>query len=482
MRKNLRVLLAEDNDADTAAIRNVLDKSGSEFIVKIVNDLSGFETQLKEFSPDVVLCDHITPGFDSYDILALFKEKKISIPFIVVTNKGNEQFAASILMEGADDYVWKKDLERLPATIFASLKRVQAEAKLIAGEKKFRALIENSYDIITLMNENQFVTYNSPSLKRITGWENEMQGYQEKYHEDDAIRMKRIMKEVFAKPDYPLFTTFRVKHQLGHFIWLEGTITNNLHNPYIESIVFNLRDVSEQIESYENLVRSESEMRNFAKHLNTIQEEERIRIAREIHDELGQQFIAIKMGLSSMKNSIKEDILLNKIENIISEVESGTRRMKRIATELRPGILDSLGLIPSIAWLGNEFQKKTGITCYVKFNVTEQKFEKDISTCFFRICQESLTNALKHSDASEVTITMYLENSHLNLVVSDNGKGMSEETRKNPFSMGLLGMRERAKAINAHLEIMSQKNTGTVVHLKAIMDKSYAVAQGLASA
>lgn len=220
-------------------------------------------------------------------------------------------------------------------------------------------------------------------------------------------------------------------------------------------------------EVYEKLVKSEIQVRNFAKHLNHVLEDERASIAREIHDELGQQLAGIKMGLSSLKKTGIEGTSAEAIlSGMIEDADNTIQSLRKIATQLRPGILDTLGLIPSIVWLGSEFEKKTGIKCKHTMQVNEQKFEKNVSTCFFRICQEALTNISKHAGASEVVIEVNQNEDELMLKISDNGKGIASEKLENPFSMGLLGMRERANIINAHLLIMSQKGLGTTIQLK----------------
>ncbi|MEO8760640.1 MAG: histidine kinase [Bacteroidia bacterium] len=217
---------------------------------------------------------------------------------------------------------------------------------------------------------------------------------------------------------------------------------------------------------YEQLVKSELEVRNFAKHLNETLEEERSHIAREIHDELGQQLAGIKMGISSLKKQC-EETTNEYIDTILKDIDSTIQSLRKIATELRPGILDTLGLIPSIKWLAQEFEKKTKIDCELHCDVEDLKYEQTLSTCFFRICQEGLTNINKHAGANKVIITIKQEKNKLTLKIADNGKGIVSEKLENPFSMGLLGMRERAGIIKAHLLITSKKNMGTMIQLTA---------------
>jgi signal transduction histidine kinase len=154
---------------------------------------------------------------------------------------------------------------------------------------------------------------------------------------------------------------------------------------------------------------------------------------------------------------------------MMQDVDHTIQSLRKIATELRPGILDSLGLIPSLRWLVNEFEKRSGIKCLAQFIGDNDSFEKEISTCFFRICQEALTNISKHAKATEVSVRMTREGKAVLLKISDNGKGMANEKLENPFSMGLLGMRERANLIGAQLLISSQPGKGTTVKLKKNM-------------
>ncbi|MES2778351.1 MAG: PAS domain S-box protein [Bacteroidota bacterium] len=226
------------------------------------------------------------------------------------------------------------------------------------------------------------------------------------------------------------------------------------------------RNITESKLAKDKLVKSEIQIRNFAQHLNKVLEDERSYIAREIHDELGQQLAGLKMGLSFYKKRDHEDSKIEEItNNLMKDVDNTIQSLRKIATELRPGILDTMGLIPSIHWLVKEFEKKTGIKCIIETSITEDLIERNISTCFFRICQEALTNISKHAEASEVGIEVNQNKDVLTLKIKDNGKGIANEKFENPFSMGLLGMQERANIIGAVLIIKSRENVGTIIQL-----------------
>ena len=218
--------------------------------------------------------------------------------------------------------------------------------------------------------------------------------------------------------------------------------------------------------AFEKLSRSENEIRLFAKQLNNVLEDERSRIAREIHDEFGQQLVGLKMLLSSLDKIIGFDAGAKYIvDEMMRGLDSTSLSLQNFSTELRPGILDTLGLIPSIEWLAKEFEHKAGIACDLEIRTADQMFEKTLSNAYFRICQEALTNVVKHAEASRVTIQVIQDQNQLSLAITDNGKGIVNEKLENPFSMGLLGMRERANLIGAQLHVESSEHKGTRVEI-----------------
>lgn len=215
---------------------------------------------------------------------------------------------------------------------------------------------------------------------------------------------------------------------------------------------------------YERLVKSESEVRSFAKHLNKVLEDERARLAREIHDELGQQLAGIKLSISTLrKHPAGKDSFDESIRELLSAIDATIQDLRKIATELRPGILDSLGLAASLQWLVMEFNKKNAVVCQFSTDVEDIRFSKSVSIGLFRICQEALTNISKHSGATEAGVELIREGGNLQLKIHDNGKGIHSGEFKNPFSTGLLGMRERVKDMGAKLNVESGLGKGTMI-------------------
>jgi signal transduction histidine kinase len=214
------------------------------------------------------------------------------------------------------------------------------------------------------------------------------------------------------------------------------------------------------------LETSEKQVRNFAGQLNNALEEERSRIAREIHDEFGQQLSGLKMSLSALKKACSADQVTQLlIDVLVTDVNTSIASVRQIANELRPVLLDKLGLFAAIEWLAAEFEKKAGVSTRFFNNTNDPAMNKMAEINIFRICQEALTNIARHANARQVDICIEERNNQLSIRISDNGEGMAPETLYNPLSMGLLNIKERAQLIGAELLIGTAAPRGTIIEL-----------------
>jgi len=241
-------------------------------------------------------------------------------------------------------------------------------------------------------------------------------------------------------------------------LWLDCSMY-----PSPEGVSFFFRDVTEQRNDKERIRQSNSELRALASHLQDVREEERSDIARKIHDELGQQLTGLKMDLSWIAKKMvadENDHARQKIKETLDLTDNAIRTVRKIATDLRPGILDDLGLVAAIEWQSQEFEKRSGIATSFRSGMTELNCSSPMSIGLFRICQEALTNVARHSLASNVGITLDQERGKLILRIADNGKGMALQTAGPKKTLGLLGMKERAMMMGGQLEIESQVGKG----------------------
>lgn len=219
-----------------------------------------------------------------------------------------------------------------------------------------------------------------------------------------------------------------------------------------------LREAGERAErrrAQEQLRESHEQLRALSVYLQHVREEERTRIAREVHDELGQALTSCKLDLSIMANKLPHHLahLKEKARSLSAHIDATIHTVRRIATELRPGILDHLGLIAALEWQANEFQTRTGIKCDVLTDLHEPLLTPELATTFFRIFQETLTNIIRHAGATHVMVHLKEADGRIILDVKDNGRGISPAEISNTRSMGLLGMKERAALLGGTFKI-----------------------------
>jgi signal transduction histidine kinase len=218
----------------------------------------------------------------------------------------------------------------------------------------------------------------------------------------------------------------------------------------------------------DELQRSFDELRALAARLQSVREDERKRVAREIHDQLGQTLTAIKLDVKSLVRELPENLgqTSARASSITKLVDETIQSVRRIATELRPGILDDLGLVATIEWAGEEFRIRTGMKCLLELPADDITVDAETSTAIFRIFQETLTNIARHADANEVKARLTVEDATLTLEVHDNGRGISQEALEKGRSLGILGMKERATMLGGDLVITGKPGTGTAVRVR----------------
>ena len=228
-----------------------------------------------------------------------------------------------------------------------------------------------------------------------------------------------------------------------------------------------VREVAERKRAEEQLKKSEENLRALAAHLQSVREEEWTRISREIHDELGQALTGIKMDLRWIANRLPatQKALIEKTKSMAGLVDQTIQSVRKIASRLRPEVLDELGLTAAIEWQAKEFRKRTGVRCRLSLLPDGVTLDRDRSTAIFRIFQELLTNVARHANATTIHVTMRLESGTLELSVEDNGKGVDEAVAYSSKSLGFLGMRERILPFGGKIEVAGARRNGTKVRI-----------------
>jgi len=212
--------------------------------------------------------------------------------------------------------------------------------------------------------------------------------------------------------------------------------------------------------------RSRARLAELTAHIEQVKEQERTRIAREIHDDLGGNLTAIKMALAMLASRLPDDpALLEKADYLDHLVDRTIDAVHRISLDLRPGTLD-LGIVAALEWQAREFEKQFGIACVLRSSDKDIELEDDHASALFRIFQEALTNIAKHAGATRVLVSLRRQRQHLTLGICDNGRGITPADRVKPHSFGLRGMSERARALGGTLTLSQSPGGGTMVAVK----------------
>jgi len=225
------------------------------------------------------------------------------------------------------------------------------------------------------------------------------------------------------------------------------------------------QDITERKQAQKELQHSFGQLRALAGRLQIVREDERKRVAREIHDQLGQSLTAIGINLSSFIQELAPD-KKQESASLFRLIDQTIESVRRISTQLRPRILDERGLMAAAEWAAEEFQSRTGTKCRLDLPQGDIVIDRELATALFRILQESFTNVARHANATQVNVRLAKENDSLTLEVHDNGRGISEEQLSADSSLGILGMRERALLLGGELAISGAPGEGTTIKVR----------------
>jgi PAS domain S-box-containing protein len=288
------------------------------------------------------------------------------------------------------------------------------------------------------------------------------------YTGEDALRYVKK-----AASGTPQFFEWKAKNKAGHFFWAEVSLKRAEIDGKNQVLAIS-RDVTERKKNEDALRYSREQLRRLASHMELVREEERKRIAREIHDELGQSLTGLRMDISFLNKRISRNQkkLIFKTDTMIALVDSTIKTVQRISRELRPGLLDDLGLYAAMEWQTQDFQERTGIHCELNsLGIKDVELPQDFATAIFRIFQEALTNISRHSKATKAEVILTIGRKNVLLEVNDNGIGIDNRAIADSQSFGLLGIRERASFRNGDFSVHGVKNKGTMLKVKLPIDE-----------
>jgi len=344
----------------------------------------------------------------------------------------------------------------------------ESEGRLrLATEQANVAVWEYSYVTNTMSrSRNHDRLY---GLKRQPIWE--FNTFLNATHPDDREYSKKIITESVSPggPNNYRFD-FRVVYPDGQVHWLEVTGRVIKRNEIGEGIIVRgtLTDITKRINYEKTLEKSKQEIRDLATHIDSVRENERKAIALNLHDDLGQKLTAVRIDLNQLKSGLmpSDNNSVNRIDGMIKLLDETIGTIQKVSSELWPSILYNLGLKDAVEWKFKEFSNSTGIRHTIRFYPKDFLINQNLSVLVFRILQESLTNVARHAGATTVRFNLKISDSSVQCTIKDNGKGIDEDSLKNSNSFGLIGMRERAAAVNGQVLIKGVPGMGTTVTLR----------------
>lgn len=470
----MKILFVDDNPYDFELARRTLTKfKSSDFVY--IDSVKKFYEHFQSGVFDIIISDYNLPDGNGTDVFNYAKTIQREIPFIILSGALGEERAVEIMKEGVTDYVLKNNLGKLPVAIHRALEesktlneKLKAEEELKKSEEQYRCVVEDQTDIILRFNAEGNIDFiNQYGIKYLHLNE----------RENEELNFFQLMparaQPTFAEKiqllcmDTPILkTTHTIRENNGEVRWEEWTdrafFDENGNKTGYQSIG---RDVTTERKAEIALSKSHRELQELNRYLHRVKEEERTKIAREIHDEMGQQMAALKMQLSALEHHIGQNPeIKEELHDIFMLVDDAVKSVRRISSELRPPMLSELGLFATIEWKLEQFSAYSNIKCHY-FNEDEDvEIDQEIATNVYRILQESLTNISRYAKATVVNVSITNQKAGwYSMLISDNGIGFDTETQNYKQSCGLIGMKERAKIFNGSVDINSSPGKGTTV-------------------
>ncbi|MBB5447393.1 MULTISPECIES: response regulator [unclassified Paraburkholderia] len=362
-----------------------------------------------------------------------------------------------------------EELARANANLRAQIdERRRADARLQASEARFRAIVETSPVplCITSMPHGHILYTNQP-LRELFGMDEGLSANIADFYAEQGER-ERLIEHLRTKGSLRN-TEVQFRRQDGTRFWAMATARAATYDDS-PAIYVGLNDITGRKQMEQELVESREQQRELSAYMEAIREEERKRIAMEIHDELGQLLTALKMDVSLLKMRIAHDAEATKKADDMRQLVEGTISMVRnVASHLRPAALN-FGIVSALEWLVDEFNRRNAIACELRIEGGEPTLSDAHATALFRIAQASLTNVARHAAATRVEVTLVSTAAQLLLQVRDDGCGFDQQVVSRNYSYGLLGMNERARLIGGSLSIDSSPGAGTMVSIHIPLD------------
>lgn len=512
----VRILFVEDSETDYELLRLQLRSANFTAQTLRVEDGESMRRALASEKWDLVITDHHLPRFSSREAQQTLKEFDPHIPFLIVSGAIGEDVAVDAMLNGADDYIMKSRPRRLLPAIERALaaaaerrERRTAEAARRESESRLQAITANLPGAVFQMvwqpdSETLHIVHlSSGAAPLFEVHEGTLASHPEAILErfDTQQRMSLIHRMRQASLQWLSDRLDKAdKHERNDqksavVRWearFVGASTGTEHwvlfvatpRPRGDgSVQFDgvMIDITPQKQAEAAMHASREELRSLTAHLEQIKERERADIAREIHDDIGGMLTKLKVDLAWLRKTYGHDSqTLDRLSDMDEIVNQSVQVSTRIARSLRPGILD-YGLVPALEWQSKDFTKRTAIPVRFTCNEDELSLTPDQSTAIFRVCQETLTNIVKHAGATAIDIELFASSDQVSVEIHDNGKGVTAADLAKKSSFGVRGMIERVRALGGWLEVSGAPGKGTTVMMSMPLNRKGGAAADLAN-
>lgn len=352
-----------------------------------------------------------------------------------------------------------------------------AEETVKESERRFTEIMKSVNLASLILDSNGNISFCNRYLLDLTGYAAEEVLNKNWF---DLFIPKEILEDVKRVFHYGILNNSLPTHVENEIVAKDGVKKLiSWNNTVLKDTVGNIigaasigEDITEQKRLEKELFNHSEQLRALTAHLEKVKEEERASIARELHDELGQILTSLKMNIAFTRRELEESNSIEMKNKILTEfqfmnltIDKAVSRVRKLITQLRPELLDKLGLIAALEWYAEEYTKRTNIKCVFTTECEELVLNHDLELAVFRIIQEAMTNTAKHSEAESVQIRLCKRENKFSVEIIDDGKGILESDLEGNTSFGLMGMRERANIIGGNLEIFGSPGKGTTVRL-----------------
>ena len=477
----LRALLVETSLEDAQRTLAKLEQSGYKVEHQRVDNTSAMQAALIENEWDVVLCSYDSSGFCGLAALELMQSKGVDLPFLFLSHDLHEETIIHTMQSGANDYIFKGSLNRLAPSIAHNLREArircehrQAQIALQENQARLQAFITNlpgmAYQLLLKHDDDISFPYISDGSKALLDLnpqdlEKNPQLFMNMLHPNDRISYDQSMRTSANNLSFWNWEGRIVILPDGEIKWinLRCSPRKTLHDEIQwEGIMSN---ISQSKQAEIEIKYSQEQLRELSSHVQLVREQERLNIAREVHDDLGSTLTAIKLNIAWLGSRLSREApeLIAKIKDVENLVDKCTAAANDISHSLRPSTLDCFGIIAAMEIEVDEFEKRTGISCVFNHPDEDITLGPDIAIALFRILQETLTNIMKHANASKVKVDLYNQATCVEMTVSDNGLGFTESDRIKPRSFGLRGINERVAYFGGNVHVSGTSGLGTTI-------------------